>query len=302
MERLIDPVLTDVQIEYRDAIAQGRVWRSRWIRLAGYVALLKVIALYGYERAMRDWSRDDGRAFARTVGVSAAAIVVATAVLLVSPAVREPRTDLLVYLIPQALPLAIPVGLTVGMFCGLAGRVASFPLKGAILAVALTCSAGSLMTMAWMVPAAGQAYRVSVAEHVRQTKGKEATLPVGASEMTTAELRRTIDSLTKSGRARDARTAAFVYHVRRALPWAPFVLALFALAVMPRLPVRHWIPAAAACGTCLSYYLFLLTADMAVRQGMPGIAAAVWLPNLLFAAVSTALPMRGANRRASAQA
>lgn len=37
MERLIDPALTDVQLEHRDAIAQGRPWRSRWIRLAGYL-------------------------------------------------------------------------------------------------------------------------------------------------------------------------------------------------------------------------------------------------------------------------
>jgi Lipopolysaccharide export system permease LptF/LptG len=299
MERLIDPVLTDAEIEYRNAIAQGRVWRSRWIRMGGYFAFLKVIALYGYERTVCDWSVDDGQAFARTVGLSAAAFVV-TALVLISPAVQGVSTNLLLYLIPQALPLAIPVGITLGVFCGLGGRFLPVRLKGATLALALAGSAGSLAATAWMIPAAGQASRVLLAERVRLTEGKGVTLTPGPLELTTNELRRRIDTLTQSGRPREARKMAFVYYLRWALPCAPIVLALFALSVMPRRPVRLWSLAGAACGACLSYYCFLVAADIAARQTPLPILASVWLPNLVFAVASTALMVVAERRSRSA--
>jgi hypothetical protein len=288
MERLIDPALTDIQVEYRNAIAQGRVWRSRWIRMAGYVAFVKVLALYGSERTVRDWSVDDGQAFARTLGLSIAAFTL-TAVLLISPAVGGVPTNLVLYLIPQALPLAIPVGIALGTFCGLGGRVVSFRLKGASLALALACSAGSLASTIWFIPAANQGYRVSVAEHLRLPAGKQVTLTAGAIEMNMGDLRRTVDALAQSGRTREARKMAFGYYIRWALPCAPFVLALFALSVTPRRPVRRWILAAAACGACLSYYLFLLAADFAARRTLLPIVASVWLPNLVYAVVSSGL-------------
>jgi len=286
MERLIDPALTDIQIEYRNAIAQGRVWRSRWIRMAGYVAFVKAIALYGYERTLRGWSADDSRAFARTLGLSTAAFLVTALLLISPPAVRGVPTNLLRYLIPQALPLAMPVGVALGVFCGLGGRVIPFRLKEAVLALALACSGGSLVTTMWILPAANQAFRVSVAG---QLSGKQVTLTTGPSEMPIGELRRRVDALAQSGRTRAARTTAFAYYMRGALPCAPFVLALFALSVMPRRPVRRWILAAAASGACLSYYLFLLAADFAARRTLLPVVAFVWLPNLVFAVVSAGL-------------
>jgi Lipopolysaccharide export system permease LptF/LptG len=285
MERLIDPALTDVQLEHRDAIAQGRPWRSRWIRLAGYFAVLSMIALCLYERTVADWRGHEARVFARAVGFGGAAFLV-TALLLISP----PRVDgvpanQLPYLLPQALPLAIPVGITLGVFCGLGGAFVSVRLKRATLALALAGSAGSLTATASMIPAAGQAF----VEHVRLTTGKDVTGTKGAIEMTTNELRRTIDSLTQSGRPREARKMAFAYYLRWALPCAPFVLAVFALAAIPRRPVRRWIPVAAACGACFSYYCFLAAADIVTRYTILPIAAFVWLPNLAFVVASAVL-------------
>lgn len=288
MERLIDPALTDVEIESRNAIAQGRPWRSRWIRITGYFAFVKLIAWCGYERTVRDWSADDGHAFARTIGLSAAAFVV-TAALLISPAVGGAPTNLVLYLIPQALPLAIPVGIALGIFCGLGGRAVPFRMKGAALALALTCSAGSLASTIWIIPAANQAFRVSVSEHLGITAGMPLNLTAGAVEMNMGELRRRVDVLTQSGRARDARTMAVGYYIRWALPCAPIVLALFAVSVMPRRPVRRWILAAAAGGACLSYYVLLLVADIAARRTLLPVVASVWLPNLVFAVVSAGL-------------
>ena len=39
MERLIDPIVADLQAEYGDEVRQGRVWRSRWIRVAACLVL-----------------------------------------------------------------------------------------------------------------------------------------------------------------------------------------------------------------------------------------------------------------------
>lgn len=122
MERLIDPMLADLQVEYGDAVRRGRMWRSRWVRVAGFITFVKVIALYGCERAILDWTADDHRALRRTIALTIAIIVAATLLLLVPPLLNVPswtrasRASLLVYVIPQAIPIAVPVGLTLGIF------------------------------------------------------------------------------------------------------------------------------------------------------------------------------------------
>jgi lipopolysaccharide export LptBFGC system permease protein LptF len=214
------------------------------------------------------------------------------------PAVEGVPTNQLPYLLPQTLPLAIPVGVTLGVFCGLGGTFVPIRLKRATLALALAGSAGSLTATAWMIPVAGDAFM----EHVRFTTGKEVTRTKGALEMTASELRRTIGSLTQSGRRREARKMAFAYHTRWALPCAPFVLALFALAVVSRRPLRRWIPGAAACGACVSYYCLLAVADIVTRRTVLPIAAFVWLPNLAFVGASAVISITEKNLKRSADA
>lgn len=51
MERLIDPVLTDLQIEYDHAVHEGRKWKSRWIWSVGHIAFFQAIAVHQAERA-----------------------------------------------------------------------------------------------------------------------------------------------------------------------------------------------------------------------------------------------------------
>ena len=53
LERLIDPVVADLQTEYVEAIRQGRVWRSRWVRISGCGTFLKVLVFCLWETAMR---------------------------------------------------------------------------------------------------------------------------------------------------------------------------------------------------------------------------------------------------------
>jgi hypothetical protein len=289
MERVIDPLLTDVQIEYRAAISQGRTWGRRWIRMAGYAAFLKVVAVCACESIASDWSRDERQSLTRTVALSAVTGIVASAVLLVVPVLRGLPADLLLYSIPQTLPLAIPVGVTVGMFWGLGGRVVSRRLKGAVLVMALACSVGSLVTIWWIVPVANQAFRVSLVDRVRLSTGREATLARGAVEMSLGEIRLRMDALTRSGRPREARNLAFAFHFRWALSFAPFVLGLFALSVMPRRPFRRWMLGVLGCGACLAYYVLLAAGDHAARGDVLPVIGAVWLPNVIFVMASVAM-------------
>jgi hypothetical protein len=302
MERLIDPLLSDVQIEYREARGQGRIWRSRWIRAAGYVALAKVVVVYGGARAthtLHDWPADDRRDLARTVWLSAGGMVVATS-LLVWPPVHSGLRGLAVYLIPQGLPIAIPLGVTLGIFCGLGGRVRSSRLVGAVLAMALACSVASFATMAWIAPAANQAFLTAITERARLTTPGLPGPPKGRNEMTLGELCQQIDSLTAAGHVVGARNVTVMYQTRLALPCAAFVLALFALSVMPRRPVRRGVLAVAACGAGLAYFILLIAGNAAARQDTLPVFATVWLPNLLFALASAWALVRATASKADA--
>jgi hypothetical protein len=288
MARLIDPVLSDLQAEYQDARRRGQVWRSRWIRAAGYGAFMKVVAIHGCERATRatrtliEWPADDRRALGRTIGFFAAGMAAVTC-LFVSPALRVMPRGVALYLIPQGLPFAMPLGVTLGIFCGLGGRAVSSRLKGAVLAMALACCVASCAAMVWIVPPAGRAMRVAIAEHTGLAREAYVDTPAGLNEATLTDLRQRIDSLTHAGRERDTRKLALAYHSRWAQPCAAFALALFALSVMPRRPVWRGVLPAAACAAWLAYFLLLALGTIAARQGALPVVAVVWAPNLVFA-------------------
>ena len=53
MVRVIEPMLADLQLEYARAHDVGRRWLARWIRIAGYVTCLRVVALYGTTSALK---------------------------------------------------------------------------------------------------------------------------------------------------------------------------------------------------------------------------------------------------------
>ena len=118
MERVIDPLLADLQLEHTEAIQQKRIWRGRWVLVAGYVVSLKTIALCGANTAfesLRGWTADDRVATNRTLRFSAAAMAVTTVVLELPALYSWPfswrqthNPRLLVYLVPQALVLAVP--------------------------------------------------------------------------------------------------------------------------------------------------------------------------------------------------
>src|SRR5262245_32725953 len=169
MERLVDPVLTDIHTEARAAAGRGQRWTSRWILAAGVIALIKALVLYGWTEFRRfpEWPADDRRVLAQTLAYST--VVTAAGVLLLmlpylvlpAPATAGRARELAPYLVAQAVPIALPVGLFVGLLYGFGARAVSMRPRAAVLCVAVLCSIASFVALAWIVPTSNQAYRVA---------------------------------------------------------------------------------------------------------------------------------------------
>jgi len=56
MARLVDPILTDLQVEYVDAMHRRGPWAGRRIVLVGYVRFRQALAMYASSQSLRVWS------------------------------------------------------------------------------------------------------------------------------------------------------------------------------------------------------------------------------------------------------
>ena len=298
IERVIDPMVADLRIEYHDAVNHGRLWRGRWLRFAGCLTFIEVLAICGCQRVLHraeGWTADDHRALGRAIEISTVAIVAATLLLLVAPmrivpfkAYTSDWWRMIAYLIPQAIPLAMPVGFTLGVLWGLRRRAVSRHVKTAVLTLAIICSLGSFGTMAWIRPAANQAFREFTFSRIARdwNASTRRPPPKGTNELTLAELRQRMDSRPHADHI--ARDIAFTYHMVWALPWATLVLALFALTIN-RWQIRRISLCVIGFSTYLGYYLVLLAGRAYALDGTLPAYVAAWLPNIVFAASSAAL-------------
>jgi hypothetical protein len=294
IDQLIDPVIADLQAEYAQAVRLGQTWRSRWVRIAGYVAFVKVMVFHGGGRFLHDWTPADHRALVRTIGFSVAAIAAATLLLIVPPLrqqtsshasyVHASQARLALYLMPQALPLAVPLGFMLGVLCGYGRCLLSSRSRAAVLLIAITCSAGSFVSLAWITPAANQAFRVAVF-------GRDVVK--GAPELTLGELGQLLDSGGHEpmalAPARDRRSLAWQYHFRYALSCAPLALAWFALSVIGRHQRGPVVLVICACAAVCGYYVCIWGARRLMLDGTWPVVATVWFPNVACGVVSTAL-------------
>ena len=295
MEQLVDPVIADLQCEHAAAVGRGHVWRSRGIRLSGYVAFWKAVALHAEQRCAEGAygrASADNWALGRTVGFSLAAIVALTA-LLELPVLQHVSLSgragdgarVLLYLVPQATSLAIPAGLALGILCGLRGRIAGRRTRRAIVVLAIACSLATFTTMAWIVPRANQAFRVLM---VGQDIAK------GPAELTFHELGARIDELNARGLTRDGAALALHLHVRRAFSGAPLVFGVFALGLsgFNRGRWRSVLVGLAVVITCVAYFMLVSWLRAVALTGSLGPVAAAWIPNLLVALIAAALYRR----------
>jgi hypothetical protein len=280
MERLIDPVIADLQCEHADALRHGRLWRSRWVCITGCVAFWKVAAIAVV--AVRPRESVDDRTVWRTVSASLAATVLFIVVFILPPLLNNATRPsgallwLIIYLVPQAMLVAMPFGVVFGILTGLRGGMATRQARWTIAVLTLASSLVMFVNSAWGIPTANQAFREAMfgGPVVR-----------GMNELTLTAL---------------AARSATLFHLRVALAFAPLALGLFSLSVA----ARHWTRNAIGIGMtalsiCGAYYMVLYNAQAAGIAGrIPGIVAG-WAPNLAFLALTVALHLRTRGRSAA---
>ena len=274
MERLIDPVIADLQAEYAAALVSRSTWKSRWTLLVSYLAFAKVMLLcsiFGTRQAWRNWNVDDQRAFNRTLLWIVVATVVSSVVVglpslqhvpdMLSVNVNARIERLILYLVPSMLTFGVPAGLAIGAALGLSQRERSRRLLAAIGIVAVLSTSASLVNVAWVTPIANQSYR----EEVIGT-----SLRKGQNELTLAELRHSTGG-------------TFVYHLRLAIGAAPLTFAIFGVVVA----TRRWRRAVATGMACAGVVAYLLAVGFFrsftnLHDVMPARVAA-WMPHILLA-------------------
>ena len=171
------------------------------------------------------------------------------------------------YLLPMTLPLSLPLGLALGAALGAHGRPSSRRLVGAIMLVALATAAGSLATMAWVIPASNQSYREQM---VRQPLLK------GDREMSFAELRHAL-ATADSDRSRHL---LFQFHTRLGLAGAPVTFAAFALVLVMRQRMRREVSVAAIVAASFGYYVALWLGNGFNRDGILSPQFSAWVPQI----------------------
>jgi len=176
---------------------------------------------------------------------------------------------MMLYLVPSALPIALPIGLTVGTSWGLGDRSVRRRLSPAFLMAVVVFVAASFATVAWVVPASNQAFRVTVA-------GPEVLR--GANELSLPELRPlVVDHAAPPmtlGASSDQWHLALSYYGRLAVACEPIVFAGFAL-VVAGVAGRKRLALVVAVGCAFIGYV--LTGPPTLRHFSPMVVA--WLPN-----------------------
>jgi hypothetical protein len=282
MARLIDPLIADLQMEHGQAVRRGRVWKSRAIHAAGWIAFLKLLAICAWTDTTwltQGWTADDRKALLSAVTFATAMIALAV-MLLELPFVantgvlQNPSPRRFVYLVPQAFSLALTIGVTLGVVLGLGGRAFSRRVVAAIVVAAGVASALSFVNLAWITPAANQAFRVVVSG--------QGDIRPGVSELSMGELSAEIEKLSHEPAVTELRyrlALGFQYHFRVALSFSPLIFVLFALAILSSGILRRRTLGMVACLGFLSYYMLLYGARAwVVGQTLPAYVAA-WLPN-----------------------
>jgi lipopolysaccharide export LptBFGC system permease protein LptF len=287
MARLIDPVIADLRHEHAEAVSGGRVWKSRLIHAAAWLAFLKVLIICAF--SSRDRTAADRTALKRAAAF-ASILTLAVMMLLELPFISSyPRVLTtvspmrFVYLAPQAFPMALTIGTTLGIVFGLGGSAFSRRAGPSVLAFVLMASAISFVNLAWVTPAANQEFRSLMG-------GGQAD--PGIAEFSLGQLAREIDVFNHDpafSRFGYLLALLFSYHSRLALAFSPVLFAFFALSISSDGLLRRWTLGIGACVAFLGYYMLLNGGSSWVwNLTLPAVAAA-WLPNLVIAVGAAAI-------------
>jgi hypothetical protein len=293
MERVIDPIVADLQCEYCEALAGGTVWRARLSLVRSYLGLGRALLCLGMRYVCDPRINNPGFEVAQALIASVLALAILTVALVIPPLLNrhwwhgDPVFGALlsVTLVPQALPLSLPAGLCVGVLWATRGKVVTWRRLCTILALAIAVIAVIWMVLEWIMPWANQLFREMVATRLA-VDGRVLTLEPGLNEL----------GLSRLGQRSDP-AAVRHYHVLWALCFAaaPLSLSAFGLAGYVR---RAASAVALAIALSIAYLAWMwAVASLSPAPPVPPFAQA-WMPNMVLLLVACALLLRGQRRRA----
>ena len=272
LERLIDPVIADLQCEHAEAVREGRPWRARRVRISSGIAFCKVAALAAFGA-----DRLGTRAIA--VALSAAALLSALAIcsgLASTPATIHTHGNmvrLVLYLVPQALAISLPVCLALGMFVWIRGAGADPSRRRTVFWLMRVALLLAVANAGWVTPAANTAYRNVVAG--------TATFR-GVNELTFIELGQRVYQGSPGGALDGPLPMAFWLNARLALAIAPVLLCVLALAgAGARRRRSAAVIVFATLAVFVGCYVLLPDYDIAILTRWLPAAAIAWIPNVL---------------------
>ena len=288
MERLIDPIVADLQTEHEEAVRERRWWRVAWTCARGYAVFWKVVALHmvlSAPHALWNGMAADGWALGRTMAYSLVGFIALTLLLSALPMVefysRIPNIPATLLLVPQAIPLSIPIALPLGIVCGMWTTPVSSRRIGGALVLAILATMLSFAAML-IVPDANQAWRVVVAQELGLRGVTKYSLPKGMSEMTFSELAAGSHEYDVRGFPETARKFRRAYHLRFALPAATLVLSLLAIAIAGPVRGRAWRVAVMVVAFGL-YWATLALGELNIHLAP---VVSVWAPDIVFTAIA----------------
>jgi lipopolysaccharide export LptBFGC system permease protein LptF len=282
VERLVDPLISDLRIEY--AASAGSAWRRRGVLLRAYCGFWKALAVHTALSIGRPSDTGERDVFRRAVGFSCLGFAMVTVLLALPPLVdglpamtgKARQVLLALTLIPQALPISIPIGVCIGIMSAIRARsLTRRDFLGTLtIGFIAACLVGTVIE--WGVPWGNQAFREMTIAAV--TDGRVVHIEPGLNE------------LGFSGLARRTDVAAVRhYHLLWALTVAAIPLALFTLSIAAR--VRHTVARALLIlVTVFAYYAILWVSDSSLRRGAP--VPVAWAPNVVFLATGLMLLWR----------
>ena len=287
LERLVDPILADLQSEVADGAATHG-WKRRLALCRGYLAFWKALGLHCIVQMTHPPQSRSGSSAMRMFAFSLVAFCLLTLAITLPPLIEfrwrgtlAERMLLASTLIPQALPLSIPAGISLGTICALRGRRSGVRTIVAVLGIAALSTFGVWIIMEWGLPAANQRFREVM---VAQLGGAVINLDPGMNELGLSRLSQRTDAAA-------VRASRLLW----ALCFATLPLALFSLGLAPRVR-RFGSAVAVSLVVSIAYVFTMAILNEALRDSMLN-TIAVWLPSIAFM-VAGALMLRQGQKTA----
>jgi lipopolysaccharide export LptBFGC system permease protein LptF len=280
VERLIDPIISDLRIEYNASAANSL--RQRGVLLRAYVGFWKALALHTALSICGRSEHAEQVVFRRVIGVSFLGFALVTATLVLPPLLggftgivtgQARQVMLALTLIPQALPISIPIGVCIGVMTATRARALTRRDILVTLAIGFTAACIVWAVIEWGLPWGNHRFREIAISAV--TDGRVVHIEPGLNELGFSGLARRTDL-----------RAVRLYHMMWALTFAAIPLALFTLAAAARMR-RTASRVFLILATVFVYYAILWVSDSSLRQGAPVLVT--WAPNVVFLAVGLVL-------------